>query len=386
MSKLTAKSVDRSKPGRHADGLGLYLLVSKTGAKSWMLRVQVHGRRRDIGLGSVAELTLADARDKSRQLRKIAKMGRDPIAARDKAKSATPTFEAAAAACHTEGPPNRWSKRHADAFLASLKQHAMPRLGRLLVDGIDDGDLAAVLMPLWHDKPAAARKLRQRIKTVLDFAKLKGWRLTGAPQLNLGKQPRAGNFAMMPYADVPEFVAGLREKPVTAGRLALLFTILTAARSGEVRSARWSQIDFEAGTWTRPAAMMKSGELHVVTLPPAALAVLENAKQLRMLSTGDVIFPGTRGQPLSDMTLLKIVKAEGGPFTVHGFRAGFRTWAAEQMPTIPEAVAEAALAHSVPDAVVRAYQRAKFMDLRRQLLVAWAAFIGSESNVIRLAS
>jgi integrase len=384
VAKLTAKSVERAKPGRHADGLGLYLLVSKTGAKSWVLRVQVHGRRRDIGLGSIAELTLAEARDKARELRKVAKSGRDPIAARDRAKFAVPTFEAATESCYRDGPPSRWSKRHADAFLASLKQHAMPRLGRLLVDSIEDGDVAAVLMPLWHDKPAAARKLRQRIRTVLDFSKLKGWRATGAPQLSLGKQPRSGNFSMMPYADVPTFVAGLREKPTSAGRLALLFTILTASRSGEVRNARWSQIDLQARTWTRPAAMMKSGEAHVVTLSPAAVAILDTAKQLRTLSSADLVFPGTRGQSLTDMALLKIVKAEAGPFTVHGFRATFRTWAAEQMPTIPEAVSEAALAHSVPDAVVRAYQRAKFMELRRKLLDAWAGFVEGDNNVVRL--
>lgn len=384
MSKLNATRVKNAKPGRHADGQGLYLLVSGTGAKSWLLRVQVQGRRRDIGLGSIAALSLEEARDKARELRKVAKSGRDPIAARDRAKFIVPTFEAAADACHKEGPPSRWSKRHGDAFVASLKQHAMPRLGRLLVDSIEDGDVAAVLMPLWHDKPAAARKLRQRIRTVLDFAKLKGWRLTGAPQLNLGKQPRSGNFAMMPYSEVPAFVATLRDKAVSAGRLALQFAILTAARSGEVRKARWSQIDLEARTWTRPADMMKAGAAHVVTLSAAAVALLEAAKPLRMAS-GDLIFPGSKGQPLSDMALLKIVKAEAGLFTVHGFRAAFRTWAAEQMPTVPEAVAEAALAHTVPDAVVRAYQRAKFLDLRRTLLNAWGSYVTGTDNVIRLS-
>lgn len=389
MAKLTATTVKHAKAGRHADGLGLYLLVSKTGAKSWMLRVQVHGRRRDIGLGSTAELTLDEARDRARELRKVAKSGRDPIAARDATKLMVPTFEAAAKACHKEGPPARWQKRHADAFIASLKQHAFPRLGRLLVDSVDENSIVAVLAPLWHDKPAAARKVRQRIRTVLDFAKVSGWRLTGAPDISprasLGKQPRSGNFAAMPYSDVPALVAKLRAKPVCAGRLSLLFAILTAARSGEVRNARWSQVDLEVGTWMRPAAMMKSGEAHVVTLSPAAAAVLETAKSLRILSS-DLIFPGTRGQPLTDMALLKIVKAEAGSFTVHGFRAAFRTWAAEQMPTSPEAVAEAALAHTVPDAVVRAYQRAKFIELRRKLLDSWGAFVSGEKNVVRLGS
>jgi integrase len=259
----------------------------------------------------------------------------------------------------------------------------------LLVDSVDENSIVAVLAPLWHKKPAAARKVRQRIKTVLDFAKVNGWRIVGAPNISpralLGKQPRSGNFAAMPYSDVPAFVATLRGKQITAGRQALLFTVLTSARSGEVRTARWSHIDLEARTWTRPAGLMKSGEAHVVTLSPPAVAILETAKQLRALSS-DLIFPGSRGQPLSDMTLLKIVKAEAGPWTVHGFRAAFRTWAAEQMPTVPEAVAEAALAHTVPDAVVRAYQRAKFMELRRQLLDAWAAFLDGQSNVVRLAA
>jgi integrase len=306
-------------------------------------------------------------------------------------KVAVPTFEAAADACHKEGPPSRWQERHASAFIASLKQHAFPKLGRLLVDSIDENSIVAVLAPLWHDKPAAARKVRQRIRTVLDFAKVSGWRSTGAPNISprasLGKQPRSGNFAAMPYADVPEFVATLRDKPTSAGRLALLFAILTAARSGEVRAARWSQIDLDARTWTRPAELMKSREPHIVTLPPAAVALLDEAKQLRTLSSADLVFPGANGRPLADMTLLKIVKADGGDFTVHGFRAAFRTWVAEQMPTVPEAVAEAALAHTVPDAVVRAYQRAKFMDLRRKLLDAWSAYCaGKQDNVIRLAS
>jgi integrase len=355
-----------------------------------MLRVQVRGRRRDIGLGSIAALSLAEARDKAREIRKVAKSGRDPIAARDKVRVAVPTFEAAAEACHREGPPSRWQERHASAFLASLKQHAFPRLGRLLVESVDGNSIVATLAPLWHDKPAAARKLRQRIRTVLDFAHEKHWRSTGSPEIRpqkaFGKQPRSRNFAAMPYADVPEFVAALRAKPISAGRLALMYAILSAARSGEVRSARWSHIDLDNCTWTRPSELMKSGEAHVVTLSPAAIAVLEDAAKLRTNAKADaLIFPGVGGRQLADMTLLKIVKVEGGPYTVHGFRAAFRTWAAEKMPTIPEAVAEAALAHSVPDAVVRAYQRAKFMDLRRKLLAAWGDYIDSRSRVVRLA-
>ncbi|WP_395622025.1 tyrosine-type recombinase/integrase [Sphingomonas daechungensis] len=385
--KLTATSVKHAKPGRHSAGEGLYLLVSESGAKSWVLRVQFRGRRRDIGLGSIAELSLSEAKDKARELRKVAKIGRDPIAARDKVKIQIPTFEDAAKACH-EARSGGWEERHANAFLSSLKQHAFPRIGRLFVDSVDEKDILAVLSPIWQDKPAAARKLRQRINTVLDFAKGHAWRSSGAPRDSLrpllAKQARSGNFSAMPYAEVPSFVTALLAKSQTVGRMALLFTILTAARSGEVRSARWSHIDLETNIWTRPAGLMKSREVHLVTLSPAAVAVLREATKLRADHGDTLIFPGARRSQLSDMTLLKIVKAEAGNYTVHGFRASFRTWAAEQMPTVPEAVAEAALAHSVPDAVVRAYQRANFLDLRRKLLDAWADFLEQESRVIRL--
>src|SRR6185369_155303 len=256
MGKLTVRAVERAKAGRHADGDGLHLLVSKTNAKSWVLRVQVYGRRRDIGLGSIAELSLSEAREKARDLRKVAKRGDDPIAARDKVKAQVPTFEAAAETCH-KARANGWEKRHADAFLASLKHHAFPRLGRFLVSSVDEKDILAVLSPLWLEKPAAARKLRQRIHTVLDFAKGVGWRPTGAPRDSLrpllAKQGKSGNFPAMAYADVPQFVTALRDKPNSVGRLALLFAIATAGRSGEVRSARWSHIDLDARTWTRPA-------------------------------------------------------------------------------------------------------------------------------------
>ena len=386
MTNLTVKGIERAKPGKHADGHGLYLLVSLAGTKSWLLRVQVQGRRRDIGLGSLAELSLAEARDKARELRKIAKSGGDPIAARNSTKTATPTFAEAVNSCHKDGPPSRWQERYSKAFLASLKQHAFPKIGSLHVDSIDESRIVGVLAPLWHDRPAAARKLRQRIKVVLDFAKVRGWRPTGAPTISprasFGKQPLPGNFAAMPYVEIPAFVADLRAKPVSVGRLALLFTVLTAARSGETRSARWSEIDTAKRTWTRPAKIMKSGIEHTVTLSPAALHVLSQAERFRSLST-DLIFPGGKGQRLTDMALLNIVKVLAGRFTVHGFRAAFRTWHAETMlRAFPEPVAEAALAHKVPDAVVRAYQRSEFVEMRRELLDVWGSYVFGRKDTL----
>lgn len=375
MSGLTVLRVKSAKPGRHGDGDGLYLLVSSTGAKSWMIRVQSRGRRRDIGLGALSDLTLEEAREKGRFLRKIARAGGDPVAERDKAKTAAVTFRRAAEACHGARKPG-WRPRHADAFLSTLRLHVFPKIGSLHVANVDEKDIVAVLSPIWRDKPAAARKLRQRIGTVLDFAKGSGWRGSGAPRDSLrpllSKQVRPGNFASMPHAEVPAFVNAEGEKADTSGRLALLFTILTAARSGEARSARWSHIDLQAATWTRPGELMKSEVEHIVTLSPQAVAILKRAGQLRTTVADAPVFPGTGGRQLSDMTLSKMVKPLG--VTVHGFRASFRTWAAEQMPEIPDAVAEAALAHVVPDQVVRAYQRSNFLKMRRELLNAWGRY------------
>ncbi|WP_293942888.1 site-specific integrase [Sphingomonas sp.] len=387
MAGLTALKVKTAKAGRHGDGAGLYLLVSETGARSWVLRVQVGGKRRDIGLGALSDATLEEARDKARDLRKAARAGLDPIAMRDKAKLTIPTFKVAAEACHGARKAG-WKMRHADAFLSTLKLHVFPKIGSLRVDSIDEKDIVAVLSPLWREKPAAARKLRQRIGTVLDFAKGSGWRSMGAPRDGLrpllSKQDRPGNFASMPYSEVPVFMTELIDKTDTAGRLALQFTMLTAARSGEVRSAMWSHVDLDARTWTRPASLMKNGQEHVITLSPTAIAVLGRAKKIRTTLADASIFPGSGGRMLSDMSISKAMRDAGRSETVHGFRSSFRTWAAEQMPTMPEAVCEAALAHVVPDQVVRAYQRAKFVEMRRKLLDAWGDFCTGHSNVLSL--
>lgn len=376
MAGLTALKIKTAKQGRHGDGAGLYLLVSHTGAKSWVLRVQVNGRRRDIGLGALSDLTLAEARDKARELRKVARTGGDPIAVRDKNENAPPSFKEAAKACH-EAKAAGWSDRTAAAFLSTLELHAFPRIGQLRVDSIDEKDIVAVLSPLWTTKASAARKLRQRIATVLDYSRGNGWRATGAPRETLGallsKQPKGGNFESMPYAEVPAFVAAQEALADTSGRLALLFTIFTAARSGEVREALWSHVDEQSRLWNRPAEMMrKNGEAHSVTLSPQALSILDRAKDFRTTKRDCLIFPGLRGM-MSDMTMSKLVRPTG--YTVHGFRSSFRTWAAEQMPAVPDAVAEAALAHTIPDAVVRAYQRAKFFEMRQKLLNAWGEFL-----------
>lgn len=377
IAKLTALKVKHAKPGRHSDGDGLNLLVSKTGAKSWVLRIQVDGRRRDIGLGPVSDYSLEEARDRAREVRKAARAGADPIATRDKREVTPPTFKEAANDCHEAKAPG-WSDKNSASFLSSLDMHVHPKIGSLRIDSVTERDVAAVLSPIWLAKPAMSKKLRARIGLVLDYSKAQGWRSEGAPRQSLSallaKQGEGGNFASMPYEDLPEFIDGVEAEVETMGRLALLFTILTAARNGEVREARWSQIDRKKGLWNRPADLMgKTGQPHSITLSPEALAVLDRAQQWRTDPKDCRIFYGKGGKRLSDMTIGKVVKPTG--FTVHGFRSTFRTWAAEKMPSIPEAVAEAALAHTIPDKVVRAYNRAKFLEMRRTLLDAWGSYV-----------
>jgi integrase len=400
LTKLTAVSVKNAKAGRHADGNGLYLLVKPTGAKSWLLRIQVDGRRRDIGLGSFADvpkkvsgdssgvikipilhrkvLTLSEAREKAELLRTAAKSGLDPIVERDRERRSIPTFKEAAEATHRALKAG-WKEKGAQVFLKSLENHAYPTLGAKRVDSITAGDITAALAPIWMSKPDMGKKVRQRISAVLNFSHGTGWRGTEAPgrsvTVGLPRQPKGGNYSAMPYAEVPAFVAKLRADVPTTGKQALLFQILTAARPGEVRAACWEQIDLMKQEWKRPATMMKASEAHVVTLNDAAIRLLTFVKSDRSQIHTDLIFPGQRGVMMSDMTMSKVLRTAGLSYDAHGFRSSFRDWAAEMMPAIPDPVCEAALAHTVPDKVVRAYKRTKFVEMRRILLSGWGDFV-----------
>lgn len=411
MGKLTTAKIKAAAPGAGTDGKptktvlhdgqGLYLIVAPTGARNWVLRIQIDGRRRDIGLGALDDgagrkafaaddrrhdetpimlrrsLTLTEAREKAAALRKLAKDGRDAVAERDRARRKVPTFAEAVTEAHTALSPG-WADRTAKAWLASLQDHATPSLGRLRVDAVGSADVIAALASIWTDKPVIARKVRSRIGQVLAYAKAQGWRTEALPdarelRTGLSKQKRGGNFAAMPFAEVPGFVAGELGRDATASRMAVLFTVLTAARSGEVRQATWEQIDLDARTWTRPASVMKMGAAHVVTLSEAATALLERW-QPDSASRAGLIFKGMRGGQLSDMSLTKALRTAGRTETVHGFRSAFRDFAAERCPTIPAMVAEMALAHRVGTATEQAYLRSDLRDLRRALIDAWGRF------------
>jgi len=375
------------KPGRYMDGDGLMLDVKPSGSKSWVVRLQAGGKRRDYGLGSFKDVGLSEARDLAREYRKKLRQGVDPIADRRKV-SVVPSFAEAAATVHEEHKRGWRNGKHGEQGLTTLKTYAFPKIGQLPVDQITTGQVRDLLGEIWLTKPETARRVRQRIGTVLDFAHGKGWRepfVMAAVNKALPKQPRkSGRFEALPYAEVPAFVAKLRERE-SMGRLALGALVLTASRSGEVRLARWSEIDLDKATWTIPAERMKAGKTHVVPLSPAALRVFRRAAELRMAGT-DLVFPGLkRGKPLSDMTLLKILRDMKLDATVHGFRSAFRDWCAEETSVAGE-VAEAALAHAIPNKVEAAYRRTDFFEKRRKLMDAWAEYCsGSAANVVRLA-
>jgi integrase len=378
MGNLTAIQIRNLKqPGRYSDGDGLILDIGKSGRASWIVRVQEKGKRRDIGLGSQASLSLGGAREAAAQIRRDMKAGIDVVAERKKEHFEIPTFRGAAKLVHEEHKAAWKNGKHQAQWINTLETYVFPAVGDRLVTEIEGPAIRDVLAPIWLTKPETARRVRQRIGAVLDWACAKGFRETEAPMRSvargLPRQPRKqGHFAALPFADVPAFLGTLRER-ISVGRLALEWLILTAARSGEVRGCRWSEIDIGKQIWTIPAERMKAGNVHIVPLSGAALDVLTRAKMFRS-PISDLVFPGQKPRrPLSDMTLLKILRDKGACVTVHGFRSSFRDWVAEET-NYPGEVAEAALAHTIANKVEAAYRRTDFLVKRKALMGDWAMF------------
>lgn len=390
MGNLTATGLTKllKTPGRYQDGDGLMLNVTSPGKGSWLLRMQVARRRREFGLGSIGKVGLADARARADEIRKQFASGLDPILERKKAQQIIPTFKAAAEQYHTENKASWKNGKHQAQWLKTLELYVYPEFGSLTVDQIDGPMVRDVLLPIWLTIPETARRVRQRIGAVLDWSFAKGLRSNEltmrAISKGLPKQPkRDGHHAAMPYADVPAFVTKVRDRE-SMGRLALLATIFTACRSGEVRGARWREVDLEKMIWTIPADRMKAGKEHRVPLSSPAATVFKAAAELRIAGSDLVFYGSNPRKPLSDMTLLKVLRDQNLTFTAHGFRSSFRDWVAERTD-FPDAVAEAALAHTVPDAVVKAYKRTTFDEKRRELMDAWGQFLTADTaNVISM--
>lgn len=371
------------QPGRYGDGNGLYLIVDPSGAKRWMLRTIVHGKRRDIGLGGLSLVSLAEAREKAVEYRKLARAGGDPIAAKRAAQRTVPTFQKAAETVHAEHKVTWKNAKHGQQWLNTLEQYAYPEIGDKRVDQIDTPDILRILSPIWLTKAETARRVRQRIASVFDWAKAAGYRTGDNPvegvTRGLPKQDeRKSHHEAMPYSDVPAFIKKLRATNSELGKLAFEFLILTAARTSEVLEARWDEIDDDQKLWIVPAARMKAKREHRVPLGDRCLAILDSA---RPLSTGSVyLFPGQSiEKPMSNMVFLQMLKRMEVPVTAHGFRSSFRDWAAETT-SHPRELAEMALAHTIENKVEAAYRRGDLLEKRRKLMDDWADFVDTKED------
>jgi integrase len=394
--RLRARHLERLGPGKHSDGGNLYLLVKKGGAKSWLfIYTAANGKRREIGLGPVNGVNVQAAREQAAALREALHQGRDPQAERDRLRvAAAPpvTFKAAAdeyIASHRAGWKNA---AHQQQWPSTLTAYVYPTMGALAVSAVGVAGVLDALKPIWTTKPETASRVRGRIETVLDYAKVRGWRSGENPALWKGnlahllparaKVRRTKHHAAMPYSQVPAFMAALAGQEGVSP-LALRFAILTAARTGEVIGAKWSEVDPDAATWTVPADRMKAGREHRVTLNAEALAILADVPRM----ASDYVFPGLkRGKPLSNMAMLRLLaRMEIEGVTVHGFRSSFRDWAAEQTRYQREVI-EAALAHTNADKVEAAYLRTDHFEKRKSLLDAWGRFCIGADNVVQLAA
>lgn len=407
MGKLTAVAIKAAKlPGRYGDGDGLYLKVEKSGSKNWQVRVQKDGKRRDIGLGSASKVPLKLARERAAEIRAQIEAGIDPVAERQRANH-IPSFREASRLVHAERLKGWKNGKHTKQWLSTLEAYAFPAFGNLPVNLVGAPAVRDALGHIWLTKPETARRLRQRIKSVIDWAVAKGYRETSLPMpvIDNGLPPQkrtVEHHPSLPYSEVTRFLSHLRQSEAM-GRLALEAVILTAGRSGEIRHAEWHEVDFEAATWTIPAHKMKANKEHVVALSPQAVALFRKMAPYRRAGC-NLIFPGTKHRrPLSDMTLAKLIKdlhaaeiKSGGSGYVdpvvrriavpHGFRATFRTWVAEETNFTFD-LGEAAIAHAVGDKTVISYNRGKMLEKRRPMMAQWADFIEGNSrfNVVQLA-
>ncbi|HJV76589.1 MAG TPA: tyrosine-type recombinase/integrase [Noviherbaspirillum sp.] len=408
INKLSAMKVNRlDEPGYYGDGAGLYLQISPFRTKSWIFKYTLNGRSREMGLGSIHDFTLAEARELAMAQRKLLKEKIDPIEARD-AKNQARLLEAAKRITfdecvekyidtHRTGWKNA---KHIEQWENSLATYARPNIGKLSVADIDTGLVLKCLEPIWSTKTETATRVRGRIEKVLDWATTRGYRQGENParwkghlEHNLPTPNRISKVVhhpALPFIEVGSFVQALRQRSGSAAS-ALELAILTAVRSGEVRGATWSEIDMDRGIWTIPSERMKMKTEHRVPLSKRALEILEKMKAVaESTAPTSLVFPSPRGKKLSDMTLTAVIRRmnegdapkwidpkTGAQVVPHGFRSSFRDWAAEDT-NYPRWLAEKALAHLVGDETERAYQRGDLLEKRRQLMEDWATYCNTE--------
>ncbi len=390
-----------NRKGMYHDGGGLYLQVRAAGAKSWIYRFMLDGRPREMGLGPVTAISLAEARKRAAECRRLRHDGADPIEARrahrDQRKleaAKAMTFDTCAAA-YIEAHKASWRNgKHREQWRNTLNSYASPVFGSLPVQAVDLALVMKALEPIWKTKPETASRLRGRIEAVLDWATVRGYRKGDNPARWRGhldkllparaKIQKVVHHPALPYSEIADFMVSLRSQEGIAAR-ALEFLILTAARTGEIIGAQWDEVDLKAKIWVVPGARMKAGREHRVPLSGPALAIIKKMNEIR---ESDFVFPGgKKGKPLSNMAMLAVLKRMGrDDLTAPGFRSTFRDWAAERT-NFPHEVVEMALAHTIENKVEAAYRRGDLFQKRRQLMEAWARFIaGERAEVVPISS
>ena len=374
---LSASFLRSAPPGRHADGNGLYLFVQPTGTRSWIQRLVIRGRRREIGLGSLALVPLAEAREKALANRKLAREGGDPLAEKRRTEG-IPTFAEAASRVLEQKQAGWRSQDHAREWLSSLRRVAFPRIGKVPVSEVSSADVLEILTPIWHRKAETARRVRLRLRAVLEWAVAMEYRLDNpcdriGPVLGV-QQHVAQHMRALPHREVGAAIGTVRgSAALEAAKLAFEFLVLTAARWGEVRWAEWAEIDRSGRVWTIPARRMKTNRQHRVPLCRRALEILEAAEALGE-GDGPLVFTHRGRKPLDAKQLRWLLRELGVAAVPHGFRSSFRDWAGEETDH-PREVIEAALAHVVRNRVEAAYARSDLFERRRTLMDDWARYL-----------
>lgn len=394
-------------PGYYLDGRGLYLQVAPGGSRSWILRFPIHGRIREMGLGSIHDLGLAKAREKAQQVRELIKQGADPIEQRKqelvnqrvlaiKQQQASVTFETCAREYHAAHLDEWKNAKHGDQWINTLSTYAFPFFGSLPIREVGKVEILEALEPIWKPKAETASRVMQRIRMTLNYGAAKDYcpgvdaEFWKQVKLALGPNERARqveHHSSCPHKGVKELVAQVKASTATLMvKLAFEFIVLTAARTGEVRAARWSEFDAQLQFWTIPAGRMKAGREHRIPLTAQAAAVLKQAKKLRaeldIEDGNDLVFPNQSAKPFSDMVFTQLLRRLKVPYTMHGFRSSFRTWGMEETD-YPHEMLEIALSHIVGDQTVRAYARGDMLAKRRQLMDDWSRYISGTLTVSR---
>lgn len=381
LSAATVRTV--KEPGFYADGNGLHLKVDANGAKRWIQRIVINGKRRDIGLGSATLVSLIEAREAALENRKSARAGNDPIAAK-RLSQAILTFKEAAERVHEINKPTWRNEKHGKQWIDTLNKFAFPIIGNKRINTITSNDLLAVLSPIWTTHPETARRVKQRMGTVLKWAIVKGWR-TDNPADAIGNghglpkhdRSKVKHREALPYDQVAAAIRKVHDSEAgTATKLAFEFLVLTATRSVETREAHWREFDLDKKVWTIPADRMKAKKIHRLPLSDRCIAILKEAQTLKKEGS-DLVFPGTvKNKPLSDMTLSKLMKELKIPAVPHGFRSSFRDWAGEKTHH-PREVIEFALAHVIKDKAEAAYARSDLFEKRRHLMADWSSYVSA---------